>query len=107
MIEHVELVIVIGFFDPLDQVGETGDRPAVDLQQVVDRNGIVSRIEVTDVAENVASGVADPAVRFGDLLQDMITHPGVIAVILGGDPEAQQFGAEFIDDFFRGDDIAD
>ena len=49
-------------------------------------DAVRGRIEIVDVAEDVAGRIADAAIGLGDLLEDRITDAGVVAVVLGGRP---------------------
>ena len=60
-------------------------------------NGVFGGIEIVEVGELVAQGVADGAVGFADLVDALFADHDVVAVILGGDPEADDVRAVFFD----------
>ncbi len=63
--------------------------------------------EVENTAEHIANGVAYAAVSVHKAAHDFVGKTDVFAVIDTGYPKTQKFRTVFVDDFLRGDDIAD
>ena len=62
------------------------------------RHGILRGIEVGEVAEEDAEGVADGAVGVGDAGEDVVGEGDVVLIVLAGDPKAQDIGAMLVDE---------
>ncbi len=63
-------------------------------------------IEVREVAKQVPARVPDPAVRFGQMGQDLLGDPDVVAVVGRRDPEPEHLGPVLVDHFLRRDHVA-
>ena len=59
-------------------------------------DGVLRGVEVVEVRELVAEGVADAAIGLADFLQALLADGDVGAVVLAGDPQAQHVGAVFV-----------
>jgi hypothetical protein len=65
------------------------------------------RLKPVEIAEQVAEGVTKFAIGLGEAIGDGVRELNVFGEIDGGNPETQQIGAEFLDDFFGLDDVAE
>ena len=88
VIDHVELVRVVGRAATPDEGAGLVQRPALEGGQPVVRHGIALRVEVVEVCEEKARGIADPPVRLDELPQDLLGDAHVLAVVLGRHPQA-------------------
>lgn len=82
-------------------------RVAVDFEQLAIRHGLADRVEVGHVGQQEAQRVADAAIAFDHALEDLVGDRQLARVVGGGDPQAQDLGAERIGHFLRRDDVAD
>ncbi len=101
----MKLVGFIRFPDTRDQLFQTGESPAINFKQILFGNAVCGRVKIVNVAENVTGCIADASIGLGDLLEDCVADTGVVAIVLGGDPEAQNFSTVLLDDFLRGNHI--
>src|SRR5205085_7174817 len=83
-----------------------GERPAVYLRQLVQADGGLRRVEAVEVSEGEARGVANLAVGVRDAPQDFVRAAHVLAVVRGGDPQAQNVCARLLDELFGRDGVA-
>lgn len=102
LIGDVEFVAVKRGDDVALELGEFAENPAVEAGEFFIRDGVLSGIEVVEVGELIAEGVADEAVGFGDFVDPFFADDDVVAVILGRDPKANHIGAVFFDVGFAG-----
>ena len=81
MIDKVELICVITIACSLDERIETRERPAVDVKKLVYGHKIAVRLEITEIRHNDTGCIADLAVCFGKLLEDIIGSTHVYRVV--------------------------
>ena len=106
MVDLVEFEFLVGLLHGLVAAGHHVQGVAVERQQVVEGHA-VGRIEVVQVREQVAAGVADAPVGVNEPVQGLVGDADVLLVVGGGHPHAQDLRAELVDDLLRGDDVAD
>ena len=88
------------------QLVQTHQRPAVDILQRIGRHRILVRVEPMQVAQDKARGVADFAVGFGQLFQNILRQAHIHAIIQRCHPQAQNIRAVLVDNLAGGNDIA-
>ena len=93
----MELVALAGVGDLADELGGLDQHPAVDRAELIHGDGVRGGVEVEEVAELVAQRVAHAAILVRDGLEDRVGERDVALVVLGGDPEAHDVGAVFLD----------
>ena len=64
------------------------------------------RVEIVQVAQDKAGGVADPPVDIGQLIEDIWGDADIAPEIGGGNPQPQNICAVLLPDFFRSNDVA-
>ena len=79
----------------------------IELMQRAAGHGVGLRVEVRQVAEHVAEGVAQLAVGIDEARLDGLRHAHVFVKFDGSRPEAQDLGAIFLDDLFGLDGVAE
>ena len=94
-------------FGLLGHLAGEGQRVAVDVQPLLDRHAVLLDIEVGGVGEQEAQGVAHAAIDLDDAIENFLGDGQLARVVGAGDPQTQNFGAEFVGDFLRHDDVAD
>ena len=67
---------------------------------------ILRRIEIIKIADQKARGIAHAPVGLDQAIQNFIGDADVFAIVLGGDPQAQNLGAEFFCNILRRDGVA-
>jgi len=95
LIDGVELEALKGLDDPGGEFVVARQGPAIELGQLPAGQAVPIGIEIGEIAEHVADRVADLAIGVGDLAQDLIRDLDVVAVILAGDPEAEDLAPNF------------
>ncbi len=102
----MEAVLVVGLRYLFQHGGGLGHHVLVDGLKHLPRNGIGCVVEVVDVAQQEAEGVAELAVGVGRALQDLVADGNVLAVIDRAGPHAQNLGAELLVHLVRVDGVA-
>ena len=74
-------------------------RVAVDFQQIVHRHAVAGQVEIGQIGQQEADGVAQAAIAFGDALQDGVRNRQLARVIRRGHPQTQNVGAQGVVDF--------
>ena len=82
LVHDVELVGVVGLSHRRFQRGELTQDPTVESAELIIGDRLGRWIEVVQVGELVAQGVADEAVGFTDLLEPLLADHDVAAVVL-------------------------
>ncbi len=103
----MELKFFVILQAPFPQLLETGQNPAVQLGHPGFGPTINGGIEINEITQHKADGVADLAIGIGQLAEDILRDPDIVAIILGGGPEPQDLGPVLLDDRLRGDHVAD
>ena len=88
LVHDMKFIGVVGLRHRGFQRGELAQDPAVESAELVIGHGLGCRIEVVQVGELVAQGIADEAVGFTHLLEPLLADHDVAAVVLRGDPQA-------------------
>ncbi len=96
--DGVELEAVVGLPAVGDEERRAGDEKAVDGLELLRVDGVRRRVEVEEVREEEARGVADLPVGLGRPRQDLLVEADVVGVVGRGDPEPQDVGAVLGDD---------
>src|SRR5256885_12695882 len=103
----MEFVVRIPFATPFYEVGGAFEHPTIHFFELVVWNRILCGIEVGEIAESEAEGVADFAIGFAELRHDALGHFYVGLVLDAGDPKAEKIGAPFFADFVRLNGVAE
>src|SRR5439155_25777074 len=90
--EDVELEVLVRGETALQERVSPVERPAIELRQPLDRDRITRRVEVVEVGEQEARGVADAPVRLDEAAEDLLRNAHLFPVVGGGDPEPQPLG---------------
>ncbi|GBF31537.1 hypothetical protein MnTg04_01498 [bacterium MnTg04] len=106
LVNMVELITAISPDHFVLQRHGPVQRPAVESQPLVHRQHVGGRVETVQIAQQEPEGVANPTVGIGGTLQDFIGYADFPAIVGGGHPQTQNIGAQDINDFLRGDDVA-
>ena len=72
LVDEVELVVLVGGDDVVVQFVGAGEGIAVQCQQLFERHGVARGVEIVQVGEQEAAGVADAAVGIGALFEDVV-----------------------------------
>ena len=89
-----------------DQLVELDDSPLVDGHEIVCRYHILLGIEIIQIAEDIARGVADLTIRLAHLLEDIARNADIGLVVGGRDPQTEHVGAVLLCDLLRADTVA-
>ncbi len=100
LVDDVELVVLVSPEDPLLEGFHLVQRPAVQLGHLSVGHRVGGRVEIADVAQDVAAGVADAAIGLRNRVEDLRGDSGIVPVVLGRGPQAQDVGAELLDNVF-------
>src|SRR5207302_6362912 len=82
----------------LDEVGGAVQHPRVDFLELMIRQRIARSVEITEIAQGEAEGVADLAVGFAELRHDALAHFHVGLVFHRRNPETKQVCAPLLGD---------
>ncbi len=104
-VDDVQVPGVVGRCDRHDPALQPVERPAVDLHQLTGRQRI-GGIEVLQVLQHEARGVAHAAVGIGNLAEDVLRERHLLPEVRVGEPHAQHVGAVLLIDLSRADDVA-
>jgi len=107
VIQHMKLVLCITGEHFLFQQFKLVKRPAVNLRHLCRGDGVLCRIEIVEVTENIFAGIPDAAVRLGKAGENLLGDADIVTVVLGSHPEAEYFGAVLLDNLFRSNHVAD
>src|SRR6266481_7079052 len=99
VVDTVEFVIRVPFAAFLDKLDGTVEHPRVELLELIVRKRIARRIEISEVPEGEAKGIANLAIGFAELGHHALAHFYVGLVFNGADPEADQVRAPLFADF--------
>ena len=88
------------------QLGRAAQRVAVDLQHLLQRHGILPGVEVAGIGKQELECVADAPVGVHHTRQDLVVTRDVARIVAGGNPQADDLGAEFFPGLLRIDAIA-
>ena len=104
--EHsVEIVFAAAMADQRVQFPKAMQHPALQLRHLGWPHPL-RRVEFVQVAQQVAHGVAQPAVHVDLPLDDLRPDPQVLRIVRGDDPQAQRLGAILFGHVLRRHDIA-
>ncbi len=106
LVDVEEAVLGVGLFDFLLQQQGAIHRPAVQVDHVLGGDPVDRRIEAGQVGEQEARGITDAAIGVGAALQDLVGDRHLAGVVGRSDPEAQDVGAQAVDDLLRSDHVA-
>ena len=70
-------------------------------------NSMLGGIKAIDIGEEITCSVANPTVGITGATQNLIRDRHLATKVSGGNPQTQHIGAHLIDDFLRGNYIAD
>ena len=107
LIGAVELEVVVGFADLCVELGGAGEDELVEGLHLREVDGVGGGVEVVEVAEEEAQGVAQLAVVVADALHDVFAGDDILAEVDGGDPETDDLAAETLGDVDRINAVAD
>ena len=107
MVHDMEFIVIIGFEDSLLDLFHAQQCPAVEFFHICVSDGVGLRIEVGQIAEQVAECISDLSVDVAHGLHDLVRQTDIALVVDRGDPESHDISAVFVDDILRSDDIAD
>ncbi len=99
VVDAVELVIRIPIAALLHQFGGAVEHPAVDFLELIVRKRIARGIEIAEIAEGEAKGVANLAIRFAELCHHTLAHFHVGLIFDGANPQAKQIRAPLFANF--------
>lgn len=105
-IDVPEAVLAVRLFDLALQEQGAIDRPAIQGQHFLGRQQIRGRIETVQVGQQEARGIADPPVGIGATLENLLGYRDLARVIGRSHPQAQDVGAQGIDDGLRHHGVA-
>src|SRR5258708_6989749 len=95
VVDAVKFVIRIPFAAFFDELGGAVEHPAIEFFELIVRKRVARRIEIAEITQGEAEGVANLAVRFAELRHDPLAHFHVGLVFDRGGPQAKQIGAPF------------
>src|SRR5690606_16231943 len=107
VIDQVVLVLVVLGRHLVHQLGGAGQEPPVQFRAPGHGQVVLDGVEVVQVAQHEADGVADLPVNLGHALHELGGHLDVHPVVHGGHPQAQDVGAVLFDDVEGVDDVAE
>ena len=81
MEKDMKFEIFIRLPDALNQQLQAMQRPAINFQHLVVFHGIFGRVEIRQIAEHIAAGVANPAIGVGDPLHHVHRNRNIGGVI--------------------------
>src|SRR5205823_6652402 len=88
VIDVMKLVVVIRLTASGVRTRSAIERPLVDVFELIDRQRVLRRIEVIQIAEQPARGIAELAIRFRGARDELRTEWNVVAVVDHRDPQA-------------------
>lgn len=100
VVHDVEIVSGIGLPHSLAELGQLHQCPAIKLFHLPVGNAVYRRVEIVQVAQDKAGGVADPPVDIGQLFEDIWGDADIAPEIGGGNPQPQNICAVLLPDFF-------
>ena len=103
----MELEVVVGCADFGVELGGAGEDVLVERLHLAKCDGVGGGVEVVEVAEEEAEGVAQLAVVVADALHEVFAGGDVFAEVDGGDPEADDLAAETLGDVDGIDAVAE
>lgn len=103
----MEIIIFIGFLDVFFEFLETHEGPLVKFFHFGKRNLHGFSVEIRRIAQDVADGVADLAVHFGNVFDDFLRDADIAFIVRGRNPETNDIGTIILDDVLRGNGIAE
>ena len=107
MVDDMEIIIFIGFLDVFFEFLETHEGPLVKFFHFGKRNLHGFSVEIRRIAQDVADGVADLAVHFGNVFDDFLRDADIAFIVRGRNPETNDIGTIILDDVLRGNGIAE
>ena len=107
MVHDVELIVFIGVGDFFEDLFQTEECPFIEFGHILVGNSIFRRVEVGQVAQEIAEGIADLAVDVGELFQDLRRQADIALVVSRRNPQAEDIGTVFFDDFLGSYGVAD
>ena len=92
MVQHMEIVIFVSLFNLFFQQLHVHQCqcPAVKLKHLIKRYFVLFIVKVVGVAKDITDGVADFAVYFGKLFQNLFGDADISFVIAGSSPQADE-----------------
>ncbi len=97
LVGSMEFKAVVGGGDGDDKFGGFSQSPLIERIEVGGVDLVLGGVEVVQVAELEAEAVPNETVGLGNVFEDLVGDGNVVAEILGGDPEADDIGAEGVD----------
>ncbi len=107
LVGAVELEVIVGGADACGELREAAKDVLVEGFELREGDGVSGRVEIVEIAEQEAQGVAQLAVVVADALHEVFAGGYVFAEVDGGDPEADDFAAEALGDLDRIDAVAE
>ena len=101
MINCIELIITICRAHTFGELLKARQRPAVDVGELLFRSHILPGVKIVEISQNITGSVADFAVNFGKLLENLLGNADIRVIVGGSDPEPQDIGAVLIGDILR------
>ena len=106
MVQHMEIVIFVSLLYFFFQQLHVHKCPAVKLLHLFKRHFVFFVVKVIGIAQNVTDGVADFAVYFGKLFQNIFGDTDISFVIAGSSPQADNICAVLFDNVLRSNGVA-
>ena len=102
----MELKVVVSLAALAGNLIHSCQSPAIQLLQLIIRYRVGIRVEVVQVTQDIAGGVADFSVYLAELLEDVVGNTDVGMVVGGSNPQTQDVCTEFIGDLRWVDTVA-
>ena len=94
----MEFVCLEPLRDTVEYSLEAGEDPAVDFVHLLGGDRIDGRVEVVNVAQEVAERVPDTPIHFHQVVDDVLGDADIVPVIRGGYPEPEDVRPVLLDD---------
>ena len=84
----MELIAIIRLLRQRDQVVKLRQRPLVQFCQLLKRNQIFVGVKITDIAKDIARGIADLSVNLGKFLKNIAGNADIGMLVGRCNPQA-------------------
>src|SRR5688500_16622130 len=88
MINAMKLIVVISLAAAAQHGLRALQYPAIHFIELADRDRVLLRLEVVEIADQKPRGVSEPAIGFDQPIENLVRDTHVLAKVLGGDPQA-------------------
>ena len=94
--DFAEFISLVGLTAFADHGVESLEDPAIEQRHVGRRHAVGLRIEAIEVSKKNAQRVAEAAIRFGHLFEEVFSKRHLVLPVHRGDPEADNIGTVFV-----------